>query len=382
MKCPSCFAWLPSAPSHALCTGTCPPADNVEAEAVRGYTVRTKPVFEVSQGLTSWACPTCSGQTTQEACGYCGYPVPANWREAKVTCVAMAGARATGKSLLLGVAKEQLDLWVSRHHRSKLKGIGDTERHFIRQYTEPLYEHRRLLEATTGLVDVESVTRNPMMFQFQERHPATGASRTRILVLRDVAGEDLEALGGADRGLTFFSRADGVIALVDPLTVSQIRAILADFIPPGARVGGDGTDVLQHVLGLMTDHAPGRRTQIPLAVTLSKVDVLQKLREVEGTKWSQIMNRSGSPLQRDPSMRNREFNTQDGDLLHEEVSGLLELLNAGQLRAMVDDVADRFRFFAVSALGDSPSGMFLHSNGIAPFRVIDPFIWILEETAR
>ena len=351
MKCPNCFAWLPKAPSHALCTGTCAPADNAMAESVRGYTVRTKPVFDVPPGSTSWTCPTCSKPTLQEACGYCSYPVPANWREAKVTCVAMAGARATGKSLMLGVAKEQLDMWVSRHHRSKLKGIGDTERLFTRQYTEPLYKHRRLLEATTGLVDVESVTRNPMMFQFQERHPTSNGTRTRILVLRDVAGEDLEALGGADRGLTFFSRADGVITLIDPLTVPQIRAILADLIPPGARVGGDGTDVLQHVLGLMTDHAPGRRTPIPLAVTLSKVDVLQRLRAVEGTKWSPIMNRAGSPLQRDPSMRSREFNAEDGDLLHEEVSGLLEMLNAGQLRAMVDDVADQFRFFAVSGAG-------------------------------
>jgi hypothetical protein len=381
MKCPTCFAWLPRTPSKMVCTGSCSAAANEQATLVRGYEVRTKTVFDIAPATLPDSgyinCPACATPTRQEVCAYCSANVPANWRSAHVTCVAMAGARATGKSLMLAVAKEQLELLVERHHRSVLKGIGDTDRFFENNYTKPLFEQRRILQATVGMADLETLTREPLMFSFQERL-ADGSKRSRILVLRDVAGEDLEAMGGMDKSLSFFSRADAVIALVDPLRVKQINAMLADLIPRDTRVGGDGVAVLQHVLSLMTQHVPGARTSIPIAVVLSKVDTLQRLREVEDVRWSSIMNRPGSPLQRDPSLMSPEFNSEDGDLLHEEVRGLLELLQASGLTVMLEETADQFRYFAASALGASPEGELIHAGGIAPFRVLDAFKWALQ----
>lgn len=385
MKCPACFAYLPLLPATMVCVGTCAPEPNRQATLVRGYEVKTKPILDVPTPTRSALpqrppeCAGCSTPSTAEVCGYCCFPIPANWRASKITCIAMAGARATGKSLMLAVAKEQLELHAERHHRSAFRGVGDTERFFEQHYTKPLFEQRRLLGGTVGMGVTESVTRAPLIFQFIERL-ADGASRSRVLVLRDVAGEDLESLGQMDRYLTFFNRADAVIALLDPLTVAQIRAMLADLIPATTRLGGDGVAVLRHVLGLMTNHAPGGRTEIPFAVVLSKVDVLQRLREVSGTKWSSIMNRPGSPLQRDPSLMTAGFNETDGDLLHEEIVGLLEMLNASTLTAMVNETADRFRYFAVSALGESPEGDMIHAGGIAPFRVLDPFKWAMQVT--
>jgi hypothetical protein len=386
MKCPACFAHLPRVPTKVVCVGTCAPKSNKQATAVRGYDVKTKPIFDVGDApapgapLAPTECSACSTPSTAEVCGYCSYPIPLNWRASLVTCVAMAGARATGKSLLLAVAKEQLELLTERHHRSAFRGVGDTERFFEENYTRPLFEQRRLLQATVGMSVSDTVTKEPLIFQFTERL-ADGSARSRVLVLRDVAGEDLEALGGMDRYLSFFSRADAVIALLDPLTVKQIQAMLADLIPAAPRLGGDGLAVIQHVLGLMTNHAPGARTRIPMAVVLSKVDVLQKLREVRGTKWASIMNRPGSPLQRDPSLMTANFDEVEGDLLHEELRGLLQELNAVTLTAMLGETADRFRYFAVSALGESPEGDMVNAGGIAPFRVLDPFKWALQVTA-
>jgi hypothetical protein len=215
------------------------------------------------------------------------------------------------------------------------------------------------------------------MFHFTERR-ADGAARNRVLVLRDVAGEDLEALGAMDASLGFFQRADAVIALIDPLTVPQVRGLLADLIPGDTRTGGDGVAVLRHVLRLMTNGIPGARTPIPLAVVISKVDTLQRLTEVKNTTWSRIMDRPGSPLQRDPSMRSASHDVVDGELLHEEVVGLLEELHARTLTGMLRDTADRFHYFATSALGESAQGESIHAGGIAPFRVVEPFKWALD----
>ena len=42
---------------------------------------------------------------------------------------------------------------------------------------------------------------------------------------------------------------------------------------------------------------------------------------------------------------------------------------------MLDETAETYRFFAASALGESPDGKMIHSGGIAPFRVLDPIKW-------
>lgn len=382
MKCPMCFHRLPPTPVRMLCTGTCPVTLDERASAVRGYRVMTTRVFGVAPsaagpGSVAFACPRCSTPSTNEACPYCSYPIPTNWRNASVTCVAMAGARATGKSLMLAVAKEQLQLLTERYHNSALRGVGSTEGFFRVHYTEPLFKQRRILLATATILDDDSVTRQPSIFTYKERLPG-GQQRQRFLVVRDVAGEDLEDMNPADQKLTFFARADAVLALLDPLSVPQVRDMLADLIPAATRLGGDGITVIRQVLDLMTAHMPGARTSIPIGVVLSKVDVLQRLREVQGTRWGSIMNRPGSALQRDPSLMTAGFNQLDGDLLHEELIGLLELMNASSLVATLNEVADRFRLFAVSALGESPEGDIVSAGGIAPFRVLDPFKWAMQ----
>jgi hypothetical protein len=305
--------------------------------------------------------------------------VPSDWRDYKVTCVVMAGARATGKSLLLGVMKAQFEQFVDQFHRCALMPLGRTAEVFDERYTRPLYEERNILPPTASMRDVETTAREPLIFTFQEHTPA--GPRTRALVLRDVAGEDLEARGARDEMLGFFSRADAVLALLDPMKVEEIRLVLQGILPYGGSVGGDGFAVIEHVVRLMGARSPEAQTHIPLALALSKADTLQSLRQVQGNKWRQIMGRPGSPLRRDPSMRTPHFDQVDGDLLHYEVAALLEEFGASRVAHFLSMHAPRSRYFAVSALGAPPRGEMLHAGGIAPFRVLDPLKWILAVTA-
>ena len=45
-----------------------------------------------------------------EVCPVCHYQLPDGWRDGHATCIAMAGARATGKSLYIAVLVKQLEL--------------------------------------------------------------------------------------------------------------------------------------------------------------------------------------------------------------------------------------------------------------------------------
>lgn len=381
MKCPSCFGPLPPKPTTMGCVGPCTAKLNPKASRARGYEVHAAPVLQVESSPQSGpspvaVCGDCHVKSSSEVCPACNYPIPDGWRSFHVTCVALAGARATGKSLLIAVSKQQLDLLVERHWGSVVRGVGDTQRRFEQDYLKPLLEQRKLIEATRGIQAVDSITREPLIFQFNQ--PVAGQPPTRrVLVLRDVAGEDLENDTGNDAALDFFGRADAVLVLIDPLTVKQIRDMLADIVPEPERLGGDGVDVLRRVLALMTRRVVGARTKVPIAVVLSKVDVLQKLRQVTGTKWAAIMDRPGSPLQRDRSLVTAEYDDEDGRLLHYEVDGLLDLLGARAIRAILEESADTYRFFAASALGESPDGEMIHAGGIAPFRALDPIKWAL-----
>jgi hypothetical protein len=366
------------------CVGPCAPKADPKATAARGYEVYAGPVMRVESspplGQSPVAvCEGCHVPSSSEVCPHCSYPIPSDWRSSHVTCIALAGARATGKSLLIAVSTQQLGLLVERFWGSEVRGAGDTQRRFEQAYLAPLLEQRKLMDPTRALDAADSITREPLIFQFNK--PVDGRTVRQVLVLRDVAGEDLEEDTGNDSALDFFSRADAVLVLIDPLKVKQIRDMLADIVPEPALLGGEGVDVLRRVLGLMTNRVAGGRTKVPIAVVLSKVDVLQKLSQVTGTKWSAIMSRPGSPLQRDPSLMTPNYDDQDGRLLHAEVDGLLEMLGARAISTMLKETAETYRFFAASALGESPDGNMVHSGGIAPFRALDPIKWALDVCA-
>ncbi|MCD9153120.1 hypothetical protein [Aeromicrobium duanguangcaii] len=308
-----------------------------------------------------------------EACASCHSVVPDEWRrpDTTVTCVAMAGARSSGKSIYLGVLRQQLALWVEETHGTHLELLGDSERHYWQRYGAPLFDEGVILGATAEIAADPDGYR-PLIFRFVD-----AAGRSQILVVRDVAGEDLEDLVRRRSALEFVKRADAVVALIDPLKMDRLRESLHGIIQPGD-LGGDGVEVVLQVLNLLTDDG---RLPVPegkrVAVAVSKLDILQQIRDVEGAPLRRVMVRAGSPLQRDPSMRTAGFDRRDADLVDAEVDSLLVELVGPKLRNLLRQKDVDHRYFAVSALGAHPEGQSLNSAGIAPFRVLDPVKWIL-----
>lgn len=195
----------------------------------------------------------------------------------------------------------------------------------------------------------------------------------RYAVLRDVAGEDLEAGNLHAPHFRFFANADAVFFMFDPLRVQVIRDQLHDLLPPQSWSGGDPRSVLSNLLLAVGQGQPR------LAVILSKFDALRVLSEVEGSEWSQMMSNPGAAFMRDSSSA-RQYDEMDGRLLHEEVRSLLLRLHGGSIVAAVENpstgVRLDHRYFVVSALGQPPVGNRLNPKGIAPFRCADPLRWV------
>ena len=303
-----------------------------------------------------------------EVCPVCHYQLPDGWRGGHATCIAMAGARATGKSLYIAVLVKQLELLCENLGVSMEPATRATATAYVTHYEAPLFAHRGLIPPTPTVHTQASLQREPLIFSI-----GIWRDVRRYLVLRDVAGEDMEIGDLRAPPFRFFGNADAVFFMFDPLRVKSIRDQLQDLLPAQMFSGGDPRNVLSNVMLAIGRGRPR------LAVILSKFDALRVLRDVDGSEWSLIMSNAGAVYLRDTSDA-QHYDEAGGRLLHEEVRSLLMRLNAGSMVAAVENPSTgkrlEHRYFVVSSLGQPPSGNRLHARGIAPFRCADPVRWI------
>jgi hypothetical protein len=303
-----------------------------------------------------------------EVCPVCHYQLPDGWRVGHATCIAMAGARATGKSLYIAVLVKQLELLCENLGVSMEPATRATATAYSTHYETPLFAHRGLIPPTPTVHTQASLQREPLIFSI-----GVWQGVRRYLVLRDVAGEDMETGDLSAPPFRFFANADAVFFMFDPLRVKAIRDQLQDLLPAQIFSGGDPRTVLNNVMLAIGGGRPR------LAVILSKFDALRVLRDVEGSEWSLIMSNAGAAYLRDTSDA-QHYDEAGGRLLHEEVRSLLTRLNAASMVAAVENPSTGtrlvYRYFVLSSLGQPPSGNRLHARGIAPFRCADPVRWI------
>ncbi len=372
-SCPWCFTPLGADQAMFVCVGSCPPQADPQKSTwagKRGQT--TSPITAVAKGPndkrwalpTAMACRVCGG-ATQECCPVCHFAYPRGWRAGDAVTIAFSGARSTGKTVYLGVLVHFLSLAMQSRHRAF--GYADeASRREFDTYEKQLFEAQGLPAATGAAATQPNFM--PMVIELGEH-----AGRQRYLVVRDVAGEELED-GGVKEHLGFFARADLVVFLFDPLRVPEIQAQVRDRIAARQVLGGEPTAVLARVLELM-----GHRGR--LAICMSKFDIMHQLASVEGSAYQAIMGNLGSAMRQDVGPLGTP-STGDQALLDAEVRSLLATAHAANLVNTVGAAEQRgvrCRYFAVSALGNPPDARGVHPHGIAPFRVLDPVLWVLQE---
>jgi hypothetical protein len=375
-SCPRCFHLLDPDTRFYQCPGPCEAYVDPAASAYRGIPVTGFPgqLWE-RQGERNWnppasiPCHKCH-RPTREACPTCRFPLPPDWREGTAICIALAGARATGKSVYIAVLVKQLEQML--HSMGSLLSFATAEgrRSYAENYEAHLYQSRAILQATASSETETAYQAIPLIISL-----GLIKGVRRYLVLRDAAGEELERADGDAVHLSYFQRAHAVFFLFDPSAVPSVRELLRGLIPEQLMKPGDPQRVLLTLLTILGGASP------PIAMILSKFDTLQSLRVHEDQTWSAIMANAGAAFQRDPGIFEPRYDPVDGQLLHLETRSLLQLLHAqGFVNAMSDPQRGRpyeHQYFAVSALGGPASGEALHPHGIAPFRCLDPIRWVL-----
>jgi len=372
--CPQCFQQLHATYHAWTCMSPeCPRTLSERASLYRNSDVEHGPYKEwnvATQGPLpdSVVCDSCSKPMT-EICPVCLAPIPPAWREADTVTIAMNGARWTGKTIYIAIMIQQLQHLLARHDTVISPYDATTKRVYETVYLPQLFEAAGVPNATPPSEQEGAFQRDPMIFSL-----GVLKGRQRFLVIRDVAGEEMEVLPAKRTQLEFFRYADAILFMFDPMAVSEIKQRLTGIVPD-SQTGGLPRTVLNNLLELLGPARP------PLGIVVSKFDALQRLSEVQDQSWSHVMRNLGAGYLRDPGIDAKDFDTKDGELVSLEVESLLHRLNARELLITLRNPPGGgsfdYRFFAVSALGHPTEGTKLSEFGISSYRVLDPVKWAL-----
>ncbi|MCK7642255.1 hypothetical protein JIM95_006590 [Corynebacterium sp. CCM 8835] len=325
------------------------------------------------------------------------YPLPDGWAGSGTLTFAMAGARASGKSLYIAVVVKLLEQLVENNGFVFEPADDPTREIYREQFEEPLFEQMGLPAPTSTGENEGAYQNQPLIFRIGT-HLRTDANGQRVhqpihVVIRDVAGEDFaqDHFPNMRERMRFFRFADEIIFMFDPVRVPEINNLLEGSIPSLPKLDTHDTEdpatVLSNLLSLIEPEDD------PLiALMLAKFDTMQELAKVDQVdmyygaedkvNWQRVMNNFGAGFRRESGDVTQPYSLPNGELLHHEVLSLLRCLDAMAFLNRLNEPGRRLRYrcFAVSALGTPPeTGSSVSRSGIAPFRCLDPFRYVLAQ---
>jgi GTPase SAR1 family protein len=369
MACPYCYDSFYRWQILFQCSGKpsrlgrqCTPAQD-DAYAARFGDIAQLPVFESWRQRKAVHAP-CGELTWFRVCPHCHHRLPADFERVPSRMVAIVGARDSGKTAMITVLIKELDGRVGDRLGLTVWPADEETRREYAAYKEVIYTDNSVPFGTRPL-GTQGTTRAPMVFAIAARRRGRRRAKRTLLSFFDTAGEDLRTKESVERNAQYLRSADAILLLLDPLQTE------------GGREGVLGTgatntspdepfSVLQRITELIQAGRYVLRVHKPLAIALSKVDLFR-------SRLSPL-----SPLGR-PEPELEGFATKDGAAVQSEVQRLLRELDGNKIQNFVAANYTRYHYFGFSALGHTPADKELMGAGVMPYRVVDPFVWLLTQ---
>lgn len=297
-------------------------------------------------------------------CPNCHSDLPQRFAEVPSRSLALIGTKASGKSNFIAVALHELEHRVGPRFEGSLMLLDDASRTRVdRELMPRLYGQGLVLEASAS-ARTDARIRDPLVARLT-LGPAGSASQTN-LVFFDSAGEDLESLDVLEREARYITQSDGLILLVDPLQIPAVRDELGNSVelPPEPV---DAYKMLGRVAALLREARgipANQPIDVPLALAVSKFDAVRPLLP-EGHPVFSLSTHDG------------HFDPQIARSVSAAVRADLAAWTGARLDSFVKTEFATVSYFGLSALGDSPVDSRL-PNGVAPHRVEDPILWMLD----
>ena len=393
LYCPYCYEPFTEREIEFRCTGRvsrtgrhCGQQIDTVLQDRTGFTGALPPTFAADGRATSARCPQCGDESMTRICPACHSQLPVHFGKIRSRLIALVGAKESGKTVFMTVLVHELMHQVGDRLNAAISGADDNTRYrFASDYEQPLYRESQLLAATTT---AGMSNRAPLVFRFTtERQGPLGRDgrlgrlplgarlgmskpQHTLLSFFDTAGEDLRSHQSVVQNVRYLAAADGIVLLLDPLQMRGARGLAAPgtLLPTPGDVADEPASVLESITNLLLKtRKPDQRIGKPLAVTFSKVDTLRH-------GFSET-----SPLLQPPA-QTPHFDERDSLAVHTEVQRLLVQWDGARIDQLARLHYQRYRYFGVSALGETPTqDNHVSSRGVRPYRVDDPLMWILAQ---
>jgi hypothetical protein len=374
--CPYCFQVWSTKVAAFRCTGSdesrCPREEDEPLGRLRGEAAPLAPRVFSEEGKFGRAFAVKPGKPvrcrcgapTRPVCPNCHSDLPQRFAEAPSRSMALIGTKASGKSNYIAVVLHELEHRVGPRFDGSLMLLDDATRTRVdRELMPRLYGQGLVLEASAS-ARTDARIREPLVARLSLG--AAGSASHSNLVFFDSAGEDLESLDVLEREARYITQSDGLVLLVDPLQIPAVREELAGSVelPPEPvdtyKMLGRVTALLREARGIPGD----RPIDVPLAIAVSKFDAVRPLLPESHAVFSF------------PSHDGR-FDPQVARSVSAAVRSDLVGWIGERLDTFVKAEFAEVSFFGLSALGESPVESRL-PNGVAPLRVEDPVLWMLD----
>jgi hypothetical protein len=375
LVCPYCYHAFAERDIRFRCSGRarvgrkpCKPERDEVLERLMGDTVSLlPPVFHPGKPADEAMCPNCRQPTRIQICPRCHSRLPATFRSVQGRLIALAGPSLAGKTAFMTVLIHELRHLAGEVLNSATTGADErTHDRFVREFESPLYRKSLLFTRTTtaGQDYIQ-----PLVFRFTMEQQSFLQRRPKELLLSfaDGAGEDLVSPAKIELMTHYLGAADGVVALIDPLQFATVRDIIGreKKLPPVLKP--DQVLAFERITSLLLRNSGGVTIDKPVAVVVTKLDEVRDLLPPDS-------------ILRAPAGLSPYFDQVDSAAVQEQVEHMLNEWGAARLIQLIRDHYSRSRFFAVSSLGFPPvSNNRVSPQGIQPYRVTDPFMWLLNQ---
>lgn len=312
--------------------------------------------------------PRCRGRYTSLICPQCGEQLPSNITQYQgYSRLAIAAPSRGGKTVLITTMLHEV------FANATLLGINmgsmDTKTsEYYQRNSERLYGSMKAPDTTQvgGTV--------PMQWYMQNvRRSSSNRIPTYSLTIFDGAGESME--DPSDMETRYIGEAKMLMLLLDPLQLAGIRnqltpeEIKSAGGNPSLTVSDQSTrlfiDGIVNYIRLCNHLKVGQKLQIPVAVVMCKMDIMQRFFPSDAMVFQESGHVSAGKF---IELESQKVHTE----IDEWISSCCSPLNMALSAALKS-----WRYFGVSSYGLMPKDAYSLTSVPKPLRVLDPLLWSL-----
>lgn len=370
LLCPYCFERFGSEQMQFRCvnpTGGCPLVPDVELGRFLSTSPQNLPrTFTPPRGFwpgvpRSATC-SCQYETRLKVCPRCHNDWPTGLDSTENLIIAVIGAKEVGKSHYIAVLINALTNDFGVRFRASLNAVDDrTRNRYAAEFRKWLFEDRMTIPIT------RATRAYPLIYRLVfEEGSFYKTLRVVTLVFFDTAGENFTTTDTLNAYNRYMASASGILFLLDPLQIPAVQSRLTT----GQRFPTERTnpidvvsrtdEVIRNVQALPLH----KKIRIPVALTFSKLDAVRELFP------------RGSVAHRD-CVHPGYLDLSDQEQMNATMRSYVTQWVGSGLEQLVSQRFAEYAYFGISALGSAPEVSGSIAGGVAPFRIEDPFLWLL-----